>query len=118
MTKQANSSGPRRPSIGGTIAKIVFGVMFIALSFSEPQRSDPVTYVVTSLAIGFGLIAWGLLPWLRFRKEEKRLAAEKEEQARLRYEQRAEKDNAVKLCPACGATSRGKVCEYCGSKLP
>lgn len=122
MAKQTDNNSIRRPSLGGTIAKIVFGLIFTGTIFGDPGESDPVLYVVMGLSIGFGLIAWALLPWLSFRRQEKRLAAQEEErrkeQARLRAKEKAERENVVKICSACGATSRGKVCEYCGTKLP
>ena len=112
----------KKPSVGGTIAKIAFGVMFIGVCFGDSGNSDPVAFLVVGLTFGLAMIAWGLLPWLRIRKEEKRLRLEeerqREEKARLRAEQKAEKENAVRVCPNCGATGRGLVCEYCGSVLP
>lgn len=112
----------KKPSVGAAIAKIAFGVMFIGVCFGEPKESDPVSYLVVGLALGLALIAWGLIPWLRVWKEEKRLRLEeerqKEESERLRAERKAEKENELRTCPNCGATGRGSVCEYCGSKLP
>ena len=105
----------KRPSLGWTIVKVALGVMFIGVTFGDAGEADPAAFIVVGLAIGLGLIAWGLIPWLRIMKEEKR---KREEAERLRAEQKAEKDRAWKLCPNCGATSRGQVCEYCGSRLP
>ena len=122
MAKQTENKGIRRPSIGGTVAKLIFGVIFVGSIFGDPGESDPVFFVVMGLAFGLGLIAWALLPWIAVRRQEKRLAAQEEErrreQARRRAEVKAERENAVKTCPACGAPSRGSVCEYCGSRLP
>lgn len=120
MAKQTEKK-PAKPGIGATIAKIAFGVMFLGVSFSDPGETDRTAFLVVGLAIGLALIAWGILPWLRAAKEEKQLRLETErrrEEARLRAERKAEKENEVRICPNCGATSRGKVCEYCGSKLP
>ena len=121
MAKQTQSKTHRRPSIGGTVAKIAFGLLFIIVSFDDESGSDPVTFLAFGLVIGLAMIAWALLPWLACRREEKRLAAQEEERrkelARRRAEEKAERENAVKICSNCGATSRGKVCEYCGSKL-
>lgn len=120
MARQIDRA-PRRPGIGGTVAKIAIGVVFMAISGSDPGESNPTVFIIMCLTIGLALIAWGVLPWLRFQREEKRIAAEKEarrlEEARIRAEEKAERENAPKLCPACGATSRGTVCEYCGTKL-
>jgi hypothetical protein len=112
----------KRPSVGGAIAKIAFGVMFIGVSFGAPGEADRASFLVVSLALGLAMIAWGLLPWLRIWREEKRrrLAEERQraEAARLRAERKAEKENEPKICPNCGAPGRGRVCEYCGSALP
>ncbi|MBR0354893.1 MAG: hypothetical protein IJK35_05945 [Oscillospiraceae bacterium] len=112
----------KRPSVGGTIAKIAFGIMFIGVSGGDPGESDRISFIVVSITVGLALIAWGLLPWLRVWREEKRrrLAEERqrEEAARLRAERKAEKENEPKVCPNCGAPGRGRVCEYCGSVLP
>ena len=112
----------KKPSVGGTIAKIAIGVMFIGVSFGDPGETDRTAFLAVGLTLGLALVAWGLFPWLRAWKEEKRLRLEeerqREERALLRAEQKAEKENAVRVCPNCGATGRGRVCEYCGSKLP
>jgi hypothetical protein len=89
--------------------------MFIGVTFGDAGESDPVAFLVVGLALGLAFVAWGLIPWLRIIKEEKR---QREEAERLRAEQKAAKENEWKLCPNCGATSRGAVCEYCGSRLP
>ena len=122
MAMQTKTKTVKRPSIGGTIAKAAFGVIFMSVSGSDPGESDPIGFVVMCLTIGLALIAWALLPWLAFRREEKRRAAQEEERRReerqRRAEEKAERENAIKTCPNCGATGRGKVCEYCGSRLP
>ena len=121
MAKQTGKTN-RRPGIGGTVAMIALGVIFMAISGSDPGESDPRLFVILCLTVGLALIAWGLLPWLRFRKEENRQLLEEERQreeaARLRAEQKAEKENRVRVCPNCGAPGRGLTCEYCGSVLP
>lgn len=108
----------KRPSVGGTIAKIAFGLLFFAVSFSEPESSDPMTYFMVGMVVSLALIAWGVLPWLKVWKEDKR---RKEEQEQLRAEKirlREERETVAKVCPSCGATGTGKICEYCGSRLP
>ena len=107
----------KRPSVGGTIAKVAFGLLFLAVSFNDPETGDRLTYMMVAMVTAFALIAWGILPWLRVWKEDKRRA---EEQSQLREEKirlRVEKETVAKTCPSCGATGTGKTCEYCGSPL-
>lgn len=122
MTGRQTAPAPKRPRIGGTVAKIAFGVIFVIISFGDAGSSDPGTFLAVGLTIGLALIAWGLLPWLRVWKEEKRqrLEAERrrEETVRIRAERKAEKENVPRICPNCGAPGRGLSCEYCGSVLP
>lgn len=99
-----------RQSQGAMIAKIVIGVLFIVSAFT----TGSVGATLVGIVIGLGLIAWGFLPWYLAKKaaaaEVARLAAEKaaEEEKRL---------NAPKICPTCGAKTKGEVCEYCGAPL-
>lgn len=118
---QQMKMAPKRPGIGGTIAKIAFGVIVLGISGSDPGRSDPVAFITMCLAIGLALIAWGVLPWLVWHREEKARRQETErkraEAARLRAEKKAAEENKLRVCPNCGATGRGLSCEYCGSVL-
>lgn len=99
-----------RQSTGAMIAKIAFGALFVFAGFSSPEGGWSVGYFLTSLVIGGALIAWGLLPYLTAKKQAQ-IASVREEELLL------EKENEPKVCSSCGATSRGKFCEYCGSKL-
>lgn len=92
-----------RQSTGAMIAKIVVGILFILVGFTSPESGWSIGYFMTALVLGCSLIAWGVVPYL---KAKKATAAEAEE-----------KENEVKVCPACGATTKGKYCEYCGTKL-
>ncbi len=116
--KKDSDGRPRRPILVLTIVKILFGLIFVAASFNEGQG---VGYVIFCLSIAAALIAWGVIPWLRYRKEEKLWQEEKDrqraEEVRLREEEKKVRENRVYVCPGCGATSKGKVCEYCGTKL-
>lgn len=99
-----------RQSRGAMIAKIAIGALFLICGFMSPEGGWTVGYFLTALVIGGALIAWGLLPYLRAKKEA---SAE----AEARAEAKRELENEPKRCPACGAISKGKYCEYCGSKL-
>ena len=106
-------------SRGAMIAKCVFGALFLISGVTtnwaqDEDVSNPVGAMLLSIVIGLALIAWGVVPWYKARKAaaeaeaEARAAREREEQRRL---------NEPKVCRACGATTKGTVCEYCGTPL-
>lgn len=99
-----------RQSTGGMIAKIAIGALFVFAGFSSPEGGWSIGYFFTALVIGCALIAWGLVPHLSAKKKAKDDSL-REEALLLEIE------NEPKICSACGATSKGKICEYCGSKL-
>lgn len=108
---QREAATGMRQSMGAMIAKIAVGVLFFCVAFTTGSAGA----VITGIVIGLALIAWGLLPWLLSRlKAKKELASV--DAARAAEEERAA--NAPKVCPACGANTKGTVCEYCGAKLP
>ena len=105
-----------RQSKGAMIAKIAFGAIFVISAFAAFAEglSDGVAKAIGSLLVGLvlgaALIAWGLLPWLKVKRESEAAAA------RAAAEEFARR-NAPKKCPACGAMTKGDVCEYCGAPL-
>ena len=92
------------------ILKIVFGLLFIGAGFSSPEGGWSVGYFFTALVIGGALLAWGLVPYFKAKKQ-------KQEEDDLLQQAEEELANEVKKCPACGAMSKGNFCEYCGSRL-
>ena len=108
-----------RQSNGAMIAKIVVGALFlisgITTNWSEAaDTSDPVGTMIFSILVGLALIAWGLIPWLTAKKKREAAAVKAEAERRAAEERRL---NEPKLCPACGATTKGLQCEYCGRPL-
>ena len=100
-----------RQTTGAMIAKIAVGLLFFFIGFTM----DSFGSAITGIVLGLALIAWGLLPWLM-----PRLKAKKEAEAEA-ARQAAEAErlaNAPKICPACGAHTKGQKCEYCGAPLP
>ena len=100
-----------RQSTGAMIAKTAVGVLFLIAAFSTGTAGATLTGIV----VGLALIVWGLLPWYKVKKaaadEAKRAATE------------AAAAEAARLaepwtCPACGAKTKGDVCEYCGEPKP
>ena len=95
-----------KQSKAAMIVKIVFGALFI---LSAPSVNG-VTEVLIALAIGAALIAWAVVPFWKGRRELKRREAEKTAAETFTA-------NLTKVCPRCGATTKGAKCEYCGSPL-
>jgi hypothetical protein len=104
----------------GMVLKLLFGIMFFIVSVDPGEGTEwDMAYFLTCLVLGTLLIAWGLIPWLRARREAGELI-EKDEQIRARLtaeKRRTSREYEPKVCPGCGATGTGKVCEYCGTKL-
>ena len=108
-----------RQSTGAMTAKIAFGALFLisGLTTNWSERADvanPVASMLLSIVLGLALIAWGLIP--RLKADRIKAAAAKAKEAELEA-QRLQAENEVKVCPACGATTRGLSCEYCGTPL-
>ena len=60
---------------------------------------------------------WAFIPFAYARKRDKRKKEEELREAEAARAYRIEQENRIKVCSACGATSRGFVCEYCGTEL-
>lgn len=105
-----------RQSTGAMIAKIVFGALFvlIALVNGIPQVAESpaegITFILTGLACGAALLAWGLVPYFKAKKAQDAAAARN-------MAAEIAQQNAPKKCPACGAMTKGDVCEFCGTAL-
>ena len=115
---QRSSRVRLQPGVGGTIAKCAVGLVFLVTALTMDDAGG----MGVGIVMGLALIAWGVWPWLRMLAAKNR--AEKESaaaDARWRAELRAREERALnerKICPACGAPTKGRVCEYCGSPLP
>lgn len=97
-----------RQSKGAMIAKIVIGVLFLIVSLTSGELDLAARGV--GIVIAAALVAWGLVPYLKAKKANEAAAA------RAAAEEFARK-NALRKCPACGAMTKGDVCEYCGAAL-
>ena len=102
-----------RQSTGAMIAKIAVGTLFVITSFSLIS-TEGVSAFFVGLIIGAALIAWGLIPYFRAKKDAA-AAAEAEALAAAAEAERIASE--PKICPVCGARTKGVVCEYCSSPL-
>ena len=101
----------RNPSVGGTIAKAFFALMFLIVAFDMEETGETLMAVV----IGLALLAWAVLPWLRRKRAEQQAAREWEADRRAVTAALRRERNAPWTCESCGATTKGDRCEYCGS---
>jgi len=99
-----------RQTTGAMILKIAIGIICVISAF----MTGTVGAALTGIVIGLALIAWGLLPWLLPRLKEKKEAEAAAAAARAEEERLA---NLPKICPSCGAHTKGQTCEYCGAPL-
>lgn len=60
------SNGRANPSLGKTIAKVAFGLLFIVTGFTNISKG--IGYLLTALIVGGALVAWGVIPLLRARQ--------------------------------------------------
>lgn len=104
----------------GMVLKILFGLLFFCVSVDSGEGvAWDFPYFLTCLILGGALIAWGVVPWVRANRESAELIAldERMSAAVKDMKKSAVQTTAPKICPGCGATSIGSVCEYCGTRL-
>lgn len=97
--EKKKQSAKMKQSIGAMIAKIAVGCLFLVVSFGMDNAGE----VCVGLILAAALIAWGFVPYFMAKKKQEEL--------------RRKEARRKKVCPACGATTRGDTCEYCGSDL-
>ena len=106
-----------RPLWAGTAAKLFFGVLFAYIGVFENQPWDW-TFLLVGLGIGLGLIAWGIVPLRRYRRERWEAVAAARTAAAEKKAEPLRRLRRPRVCAACGATGAGEICEYCGTRLP
>lgn len=97
-SKRERKTGMRQ-SYGALIAKVAAGGLFLVVSFTMDSFGE----VCVGLILAAALIAWGLIPFFAAKKRQE--------------EQRRKEATRKRICPYCGATTKGQTCEYCGSDL-
>ena len=109
--------GMRQTAVG-MVLKILFGVLFFSISMSPAEGTEwDISYFLVCVVLGAALIAWGVIPWLKARREQKHLIEQDAEAAAAETRRRRAEHEAPVVCPGCGATGTGLVCEYCGTRL-
>lgn len=106
-------------SANNSKAKLIWAIVLLVVGLvglgnaANEERSYLIVCIV--------LIAAGLLLLALWFFGRKKLAAaiktERERRLRMKESREAAVKNAPKRCPHCGASTKGEICEYCGSPL-
>ena len=111
-------------SLGGTIAKIAFGLMFIAVAVLPGEDAMSPGAAAVGIILGLALIAWGIVPyilaWHATKKAEEkinRIEADRRAEEEWQRQQIEKAESEPHRCPNCGANAHGRECEYCGAPL-
>ena len=107
-------SGVKRQKPIALILKLFFGIVCICVCFTGDMEFGA---RILALVVGLALLVWAAYPFYKGRKAV--IEAKKRQQAEIdRQAAEAERlANAPKICPACGAKTKGDACEYCGTPL-
>lgn len=106
---------PKKRRIVGSVLRIGFAILFIACGIDSIGEDS--SLVLIFLLGAAALLLWQFWPNVRQAKDAKyrrELAAKQQEEARLAREAAAARK---RVCPHCGASSAGTVCEYCGMAM-
>ena len=106
----------KKPSIGGLIAKCAAGFVFIAIGIAPDPEFEAGARAM-AIIIGLALVVWGIAKYYSYHKQQKLIMQEIEREEQEIREMKAALNNKPRKCPYCGATTKGSVCEYCGSSL-
>ena len=107
-----------RQTVVGMVLKLLFGALFLAVSCDTSGDWDW-AYFFICIIFGGALIRWAVLPWVKARQEQAALFLQDSESQAIEAaeKKKAAPSYAPRVCPGCGATGTGKVCEYCGTRL-
>ena len=111
---QAQYRQPKKRRTVGSVLRIGFAILFIACGLQDLTDFSTNAFFFIGAA---ALLLWQFWPNIRQAKDAKvrrELAAKQQEEARLAREAAASRK---RVCPHCGASSAGTVCEYCGMAM-
>ena len=106
----------KKPSLGGMIAKLAFGAVFIVIGIAPDPEFEAGARGM-AIIIGVALIAWGILKYFGWYRQHKQIMMELDREEKEIASLKEAVRNKPRKCPHCGGTTRGNVCDYCGSAL-
>lgn len=109
-------STDKKPKTGVIIAKVAAGLMFIYIGLAPDPEFEAGARGV-SIIIGLAVIAWAMMPYFSWKKKRQAVLEEIDRQEKELSELKAALRNRPRKCPHCGGTTKGSICEYCGSSL-
>ena len=97
-------------SSGVMLFKLAFALLCLVAGGDLIFSDGEVAGGIVGIILGLAMAAWASMGYVLPRAARNREAAARKQALRERV-------NQPKICPGCGATSRGEICEYCGTKL-
>ena len=104
----------RKPKTAATVAKVIFGLLFFDIAIAPDPEFDAGSRGV-AIILGAALLIWAYVPYRRWKMHKQEVREEIERQDREIDDLKEALKKRPWKCSRCGATTRGEICEYCGS---
>ena len=104
----------KKPKTAATVAKIIFGLLFFDIAIAPDPEFDAASRGI-SIILGAALLIWAYVPYRNWKRHKREVLEEIERQDQEIDSMKEELRKRPWKCSRCGATTRGDVCEYCGS---
>ena len=111
---QYRSAPPKKRRTVGSVLRIGFAILFIACALQDLRDFSTNAFFLIGAAV---LLLWQFWPNIRQAKAAKAQRALAEQQREDARQAKAAEAARKRVCPHCGASSPGVVCEYCGMSL-
>ena len=105
---------PKKRRTVPSVLRVGFAILFIACAFQDVSDFSTGAFFLIAAA---ALLLWQFWPSIRQAKTAKYQRELAEKQLEAAKAARAEAAARKRVCPHCGASSAGMVCEYCGMSL-
>ena len=112
--KEQSASSPVGQPVWALVVKAALGLVYFLLGVQALALGGDGKTRIYLLVFGLAFLAWAVIPVFVARAHKAERQAAIENKIRVEVER---VENEPKTCPACGAQTKGTVCEFCGTKL-
>lgn len=112
--KEQSAASPVGQPVWALIVKAALGLVYFLLGVQALTLGGDGKTRIYLLVLGLAFLAWAVIPVFVARAHKAERQAAIENKIRVEVER---VENEPKTCPACGAQTKGTVCEFCGTKL-